>query len=64
MLRGKIVRAIAKRRFSSVNEKEMATFNRVNDWWDPNGKMKVLHKYNKVRLDFIRKTLSRHSGKV
>lgn len=55
-------RTIIQRNHSSVNQTEMDKFNKINDWWDPNGKMRILHKYNKVRIDFIRKSLTRHSG--
>jgi 2-polyprenyl-6-hydroxyphenyl methylase/3-demethylubiquinone-9 3-methyltransferase len=40
---------------STVDEEEVARFARLADtWWDPRGKMGVLHKFNPVRLAFIR----------
>lgn len=30
------------------------------EWWDPKGKFKPLHKFNPVRLGFIRDTIERH----
>ena len=40
---------------ASVDDAEMAKFARMAaDWWDPNGKFAPLHKFNPVRLQFIR----------
>ena len=40
---------------SSVDPAEIARFERLaRDWWDPNGPMKPLHRFNPVRLAFIR----------
>ncbi|MEM6761584.1 MAG: bifunctional 2-polyprenyl-6-hydroxyphenol methylase/3-demethylubiquinol 3-O-methyltransferase UbiG, partial [Pseudomonadota bacterium] len=30
------------------------------EWWNPRGKFKPLHKFNPVRLSFLRETLCRH----
>jgi 2-polyprenyl-6-hydroxyphenyl methylase/3-demethylubiquinone-9 3-methyltransferase len=32
------------------------------DWWNPNGKFRPLHRFNPVRLGFIRDTLESHFG--
>jgi 2-polyprenyl-6-hydroxyphenyl methylase/3-demethylubiquinone-9 3-methyltransferase len=40
---------------STVDEAEVARFARLADtWWDPRGKMAVLHKFNPVRLGYIK----------
>jgi 2-polyprenyl-6-hydroxyphenyl methylase/3-demethylubiquinone-9 3-methyltransferase len=40
---------------STVDETEVARFAALADtWWDPRGKMAVLHKFNPVRLAYIR----------
>ena len=40
---------------STVDPEEVARFDRVaEDWWDPNGPMRALHKLNPVRLAYIR----------
>jgi 2-polyprenyl-6-hydroxyphenyl methylase / 3-demethylubiquinone-9 3-methyltransferase len=40
---------------ASVDEAEMAKFARMAaEWWDPNGKFAPLHKFNPVRLQFVR----------
>ncbi len=40
---------------STVDEGEVARFSALAaEWWNPNGKMAVLHRFNPVRLAFIR----------
>jgi 2-polyprenyl-6-hydroxyphenyl methylase/3-demethylubiquinone-9 3-methyltransferase len=40
---------------STVDDAEVARFARLAEtWWDPRGKMAVLHKFNPVRLAYIR----------
>src|ERR1041384_2148635 len=39
---------------STVDAAEVARFAQLaSEWWDPRGKMAVLHKFNPVRLGFI-----------
>jgi 2-polyprenyl-6-hydroxyphenyl methylase / 3-demethylubiquinone-9 3-methyltransferase len=39
----------------TVDEAEVARFSRLaGQWWDPHGEMAVLHKFNPVRLAYIR----------
>ena len=33
------------------------------EWWDPTGKFAPLHKFNPVRLDFIRQEAAAHFGR-
>ena len=40
---------------STVDEAEVAQFSRLAaEWWDPHGPMAALHKFNPVRLAYIR----------
>ena len=40
---------------STVDEAEVTRFSRLaGQWWDPHGEMAVLHKFNPVRLAYIR----------
>ena len=40
---------------SSVNKKEIEKFSKMaSEWWDPNGKFKPLHKFNPIRIRYIR----------
>ena len=46
---------------STVDPEEVARFSALADeWWDPRGKMGTLHKFNPVRLGFIKDTACRH----
>jgi 2-polyprenyl-6-hydroxyphenyl methylase / 3-demethylubiquinone-9 3-methyltransferase len=45
----------------SVDEAEIAKFSALAaEWWDPAGKFAPLHKFNPVRLKFIRETAAAH----
>ena len=42
----------------TVNKKEIDKFSKLaKEWWDPNGKFKPLHKFNPVRLDYVKKSI-------
>ncbi len=43
---------------TSVNKKEIDKFSKMaNDWWDPKGKFKPLHKFNPIRIEYIKKNI-------
>src|SRR5882757_5992940 len=45
---------------STVDDTEVARFSALADeWWDFNGKMGVLHKFNPVRLGYIKEAACR-----
>ena len=45
-------------RFStSVRNKEVEFYSKIEDWWSPNGPQKQLLKFNRVRVNFIRRHL-------
>ena len=47
-------------RSSTIDPAEVARFERLaRDWWDPKGPMKPLHKFNPVRLGYIREAACR-----
>ncbi|QQR39433.1 bifunctional 2-polyprenyl-6-hydroxyphenol methylase/3-demethylubiquinol 3-O-methyltransferase UbiG [Devosia rhizoryzae] len=49
---------------TTVNDAEIAKFTAMAEqWWDPRGKFKPLHKFNPVRLAYIRDNLVRHFGR-
>jgi 2-polyprenyl-6-hydroxyphenyl methylase/3-demethylubiquinone-9 3-methyltransferase len=49
---------------ASVDAAEVAKFSALAaQWWDPSGKFAPLHKFNPVRLDFIRREAAAHFGK-
>ena len=40
---------------TSINKKEIEKFSKIaSEWWDPNGKFKPLHKFNPIRIKYIR----------
>ena len=40
---------------SSVNKKEIEKFSKIaTEWWNPKGKFKPLHKFNPIRIRYIR----------
>jgi 2-polyprenyl-6-hydroxyphenyl methylase/3-demethylubiquinone-9 3-methyltransferase len=46
---------------STVDPDEVARFSALaGEWWDPHGRMGMLHKFNPVRLGFIKETACRH----
>ncbi|MBM6593403.1 bifunctional 2-polyprenyl-6-hydroxyphenol methylase/3-demethylubiquinol 3-O-methyltransferase UbiG [Microvirga pudoricolor] len=49
---------------STVDPDEVARFERIAEtWWDPRGPMKVLHRFNPVRLAYIRDEACRRFGR-
>jgi len=49
---------------ATIDENEVARFSRLSSqWWDPNGPMAPLHKFNPVRLAFIRDRAAAHFGR-
>jgi len=45
----------------SIDPAEVAKFSAIaEEWWDANGKFAPLHKFNPVRLKFIRETVAAH----
>jgi len=53
-----------KARISSVDEAEVERFSRhAADWWNPRGPMAALHKFNPVRLGYIRDQAAAHFGR-
>ena len=46
---------------SSVNKKEIEKFSKIaSEWWDPNGKFKPLHKFNPIRIKYIKDNITSH----
>jgi 2-polyprenyl-6-hydroxyphenyl methylase/3-demethylubiquinone-9 3-methyltransferase len=46
---------------ASVDAGEIAKFAAMaEEWWDPNGKFRPLHRFNPTRLQFIRKAATAH----
>jgi 2-polyprenyl-6-hydroxyphenyl methylase/3-demethylubiquinone-9 3-methyltransferase len=49
---------------TTINDVEIAKFTAMaEEWWNPNGKFKPIHKFNPVRLQYIRQHLLTHFGR-
>lgn len=49
---------------STIRPDEIEKFHRMaEEWWDPTGKFKPLHKFNPVRLAYIREKVGAHFGR-
>ena len=45
----------------TVNKTEIDKFSKLaSEWWDPNGKFKPLHKFNPIRLEYIKKNITKN----
>lgn len=48
----------------TIDSAEVARFSAMaEEWWDPTGKFKPLHKFNPVRLAYIKQEVCRHFGR-
>ena len=46
---------------STINKKEIEKFSKMADeWWDTEGKFKPLHKFNPLRINYIKKKIITH----
>lgn len=49
---------------ASIDPAEIARFSALAaEWWDPQGKFRPLHKFNPVRLGFLRDRIAAHFGR-
>ncbi len=45
----------------TVNKKEINKFSKIAaDWWNPNGKFKPLHKFNPIRIKYLKDSIVEH----
>jgi len=46
---------------NTVNYKEIEKFSKLSEeWWDLNGKFKPLHKFNPIRIEYIKQNVIEH----
>ncbi|OJX67226.1 bifunctional 2-polyprenyl-6-hydroxyphenol methylase/3-demethylubiquinol 3-O-methyltransferase UbiG [Magnetospirillum sp. 64-120] len=56
--------AATESRQGTASAEEVARFTAMADeWWDPTGKFRPLHRFNPVRLGFIRREMAAHFGR-
>jgi len=43
---------------NTINKEEIEKFSRLSEeWWDPDGKFKPLHKFNPIRIEYIKSNI-------
>ena len=43
---------------NTINKKEIEKFTKIaEEWWDPQGKFKPLHRFNPIRISYIKKNI-------
>ncbi len=43
---------------NTINKQEIEKFSKIaEEWWDPNGKFKPLHKFNPIRISYIKENI-------
>ena len=48
-------------KISTINKGEIDKFSKIaNEWWDPEGKFKPLHKFNPIRIQYIKENITKH----
>ena len=46
---------------NTINNQEIEKFSKIaEEWWDPDGKFKPLHKFNPIRIRYIRDNIIEH----
>ena len=49
---------------NTVNIEEIRKFEKLaHEWWDPHGKFKPLHKFNPIRIQYIKEKLTQYISK-
>ena len=43
---------------NTINKKEIEKFSKIaEEWWNPEGKFKPLHKFNPIRISYIKNNI-------
>ena len=46
---------------NTINKKEIEKFSKIaEEWWNPEGKFKPLHKFNPIRIQYLRENIIEH----
>ena len=46
---------------NTINKKEIDKFSKIaSEWWNPHGKFKPLHKFNPIRIKYIKDNSIKH----
>ena len=50
-------------KISTINKTEIKKFNKLAaEWWNPEGSFKPLHKFNPIRIKYIKESIMTHFG--
>ena len=48
---------------NTINKKEIEKFSKIaEEWWNPEGKFKPLHKFNPIRISYIKQNIINTMG--
>ena len=48
-------------KINTINKQEIEKFSKMSDeWWNPEGKFKPLHKFNPIRIEYIKNCIIKH----
>ena len=62
--RARVRRSSSGRRGATVDPAEIAKFERMAaEWWDADGKFRPLHRFNPVRIGYVRDVVAAHFGR-
>ena len=46
---------------NSINKQEIEKFSKIaSEWWSPSGKFKPLHKFNPIRIQYLKENIIEH----
>ena len=46
---------------NSINKQEIEKFSKIAaEWWSPDGKFKPLHKFNPIRIQYLKENIMEH----
>ena len=46
---------------NTINKQEIEKFSKIaTEWWNPNGKFKPLHKFNPIRIQYLKENIIEH----
>ena len=45
-------------KINTINKEEIEKFSKIaEEWWNPEGKFKPLHKFNPIRISYIKENI-------
>ena len=48
-------------KINTINKQEVEKFSKMaEEWWNPEGKFKPLHRFNPIRIEYIKNCIIKH----